>query len=499
MMQLPLAIALVFLSLVQVNFAGLVESNDVDSYFDVVVVPFKDTSHSNPQTNNIELQKSSVQNKAQRYTPDWTSLDSRPLPSWYDEAKFGIFVHWGVFSVPAYGSEWFWWYWKGAKKPEYEEFMKRNYPPGFSYAEFAPKFTAEFYDPLEWAEIFKNSGARYVVLTSKHHEGYTLWPSKYSWNWNAMDVGPKRDLVGDLAEAIRNSTDLKFGLYHSLFEWFHPLYQQDEKNNFTTRDFVEQKTLPELYEIVNKYKPSIVWSDGDQGANDVYWNSTDFIAWLYNDSPVQEEVVVNDRWGSGVACHHGGFYTCDDRFNPGKLLPHKWENCLTIDKNSWGYRRNARLSDFLSTYELIKELASTVSCGGNMLLNVGPTHDGLIAPIFEERLRQMGDWLKINGEAIFSTVPWTYQNDTLTPDVWYTSSKDGKTVYAIVLFWPQSNVLNLGAPEVSSHTNITLIGYDKDVDIDWVVSPPGIQITLPAKSEVSSNWAWVVRLGNLVN
>lgn len=100
-------------------------------------------------------------------------------------------------------------------------------------------------------------------------------------------------------------------------------------------------------------------------------------------------------------------------------MPHKWENCLTIDKNSWGYRRNARLSDFLSTYELIKELASTVSCGGNMLLNVGPTHDGLIAPIFEERLRQMGDWLKINGEAIFSTVPWTYQNDTLTPDVWY--------------------------------------------------------------------------------
>ena len=103
----------------------------------------------------------------------------------------------------------------------------------------------------------------------------------------------------------------------------------------------------------------------------------------------------------------------------GKLLPHKWENCLTIDKNSWGYRRNARLSDFLSTHELIKELSSTVSCGGNMLLNVGPTFDGLIAPIFEERLRQMGDWLKINGEAIYSTLPWTYQNDTFTPDVWY--------------------------------------------------------------------------------
>lgn len=102
----------------------------------------------------------------------------------------------------------------------------------------------------------------------------------------------------------------------------------------------------------------------------------------------------------------------------GKLLPHKWENCLTIDKKAWGYRRNARLSDFLSTHELIKELASTVSCGGNMLLNVGPTHDGTIPPIFEERLRQIGDWLKMNGEAIYNTRPWTYQNDTLTQDVW---------------------------------------------------------------------------------
>ena len=114
----------------------------------------------------------------------------------------------------------------------------------------------------------------------------------------------------------------------------------------------------------------------------------------------------------------GGFYTCDDRYNPGKLLPHKWENCLTIDRNSWGFRRNARLSDFLTTHELIKELASTVSCGGNMLLNVGPTSDGRITPIFEERLRQMGAWLDVNGEAIYGSRPWTYQNDSLTPNIW---------------------------------------------------------------------------------
>uniref|UniRef100_A0A2C9K552 alpha-L-fucosidase n=1 Tax=Biomphalaria glabrata TaxID=6526 RepID=A0A2C9K552_BIOGL len=132
----------------------------------------------------------------QRYEPNWQSLDARPLPPWYDEAKIGIFLHWGVFSVPSYVGAWFWWYWKGTQPSlAVVEFMKQNYPPSFTYADFAPEFTAEFYNPNQWADIFKASGAQYVVLTTKHHEGFCLWPSKYSWNWNSMDVGPKRDLV----------------------------------------------------------------------------------------------------------------------------------------------------------------------------------------------------------------------------------------------------------------------------------------------------------------
>lgn len=152
------------------------------------------------------------------YTPDWPSLDSRPIPSWYEDAKFGIFIHWGVFSVPSYGSEHFWYRWKHDKDPEYVDFMKKNYPPNFEYQDFAPMFKAELWDPAKWAELFKHSGAkfvidyqvfvwfsglpnaiscyRYIAFTSKHHEGYTNWPSKYSWNWNSMDVGPGRDIVG---------------------------------------------------------------------------------------------------------------------------------------------------------------------------------------------------------------------------------------------------------------------------------------------------------------
>jgi alpha-L-fucosidase len=189
-----------------------------------------------------------------QYKPTWESLATRPLPQWFDESKIGIFIHWGVFSVPSFGNEWFWKSWHD-KEPKYVDFMTKNYPPGFTYADFAPKFTAEFYEPDKWAEIFKASGAKYVVLTSKHHEGFTLWPSKVSFNWNAMDVGPKRDLLGiqlyfctrfntfflitgDLAKSVRNKTDLHFGVYHSLLEWFNPLMEEDAKNGHKTHNFV---------------------------------------------------------------------------------------------------------------------------------------------------------------------------------------------------------------------------------------------------------------------
>merc|ERR1719422_2511869 len=138
-----------------------------------------------------------------QYTADWASLDARPLPRWYDEAKFGIFIHWGVFSVPSFSSEWYWQRLDGDKDPSVVAFHKKMYGENFKYQDFAPMFRAQMFDPTQWAKMFKRSGARYVVLTSKHHEGFTNWPSEVSWNWNAMDVGPHRDLVGDLGEAVR--------------------------------------------------------------------------------------------------------------------------------------------------------------------------------------------------------------------------------------------------------------------------------------------------------
>lgn len=224
--------------------------------------------------------------------------------------------------------------------------MKQNYKPGFSYQDFAKDFTTEFFNATQWSEIFEASGAKYIVLTSKHHEGYTLWPSKYSYSWNSLDVGPHRDLIGnflksyanenskfyilffffyilkflgELSHAIRKNTKIKFGLYHSLFEWFNPLYLEDKENNFTTDLFVKNKVLPEMKELINKYKPQVLWSDGDWETTEEYWKSKEFLAWLYNESPVKETIVTNDRWGQNTSCKHGDFYNCQDRYSPGNF------------------------------------------------------------------------------------------------------------------------------------------------------------------------------------
>lgn len=199
--------------------------------------------------------------------------------------------------------------------------MTKNYKPGFTYQDFASDFTAELFNATEWALLFAKSGARYVVLTSKHHEGFTLWPSKYTFSWNSLDVGPHRDILGELSTAIRNNTKLTFGVYYSLFEWFNRLYEEDKLHVFLKHDYVDLKVWPELKELITKYKPEVLWSDGDWEAPDGYWKAKEFFTWLYNESPVRDTIVTNDRWGIGTLCLHGDFRTCHDRYNPGECLP----------------------------------------------------------------------------------------------------------------------------------------------------------------------------------
>ncbi|XP_055911229.1 putative alpha-L-fucosidase [Eupeodes corollae] len=471
--------------------------------YSITVLILFDFVKVNSSKFNFECDNRQCDNKIrQKYEPNWKSLDKRPLPQWYDDAKVGIFLHWGVYSVPSYGSEWFWTNWQGQKIPSYIDFMKNNYRPGFTYQEFAKEFTAELFNSTQWALLFQDSGAKYVVLTSKHHDGFALWPSSRSFSWNSKDVGPGIDIIGELSTAIREKTSIRFGLYYSLFEWFNRLYVEDKLHIFLENKYVQDKVLPELRELVELYGPEVIWSDGDWEAPPPYWNSTDFIAWLYNESPVRDTVVTNDRWGFATHCLHGDFWTCSDRYNPGVLQPHKWENAFTLDKTSWGQRYDTTLADYMTSKELIKELVTTVSCGGNILVNVGPTKYGTILPIFEERLRDMGKWLRINGEAIYGTKPWAYQNDTVTPGVWYTSNQmpnGGTNVYAIILDYPyDSNEIDLFALHgmVDGTTKISLLGMPSTT-IKWSLNKSSLHIKMPGKHLIDKNeldFAWTFKI-----
>lgn len=382
-------------------------------------------------------------------------------------------------------------------------------------ADFAPLFKAELFEPNAWASLFQRSGAKYVVLTSKvrrnwrgpraratrspltvrrtrqHHEGWCNFRTNYAWQWNAIDSGPHRDLVADLSASVR-AAGLHMGLYHSLFEWYHPLYVRDRNNKFNTSAYVDEVLLPMMRDLITQYQPHVLWSDGDWEAPDTYWKSPQFLAWLYNESPVRDVIVSNDRWGSGISCHHGGFYTCEDRYNPGKAIGHKWENAMTIDRYSWGFRRNANISDYLSAQEIIVQLVSTVSCGGNLLLNVGPGHDGTIAPIFQERLLQVGDWLRVNGDAIYRTTTWRQQNDTAA-NVWYTAR--GTDVFAIALSWPKHDqlVLTVPVPQRSSGTCL-LLGFPRP--LPWAANSGGRGVTVDLSSAafdgVPGAYGWAV-------
>jgi len=347
----------------------------------------------------------------QPYKPNWVSLDSRPTPQWFPAAKFGIFIHWGVYAVPAWGEERAYseWYWRQTfnddgtiKDNPWGKFHKKNYGDDFQYPSFVPMFKCELFDPNEWADIFERSGARYVVLTSKHHDGFCLWPSKQAnktWGrpWNSVDAGPRRDLLGELTKAVRK-TGLKMGIYYSLYEWFNPLWRIDRKR------YVTEHMWPQFKDLVTRHKPSIIFADGEWDLADRDWKSPELLAWLFNESPCKEEVVINDRWGKDLRHKHGGYYTTE--YGAGlKDSSHPWEENRGIGY-SFGYNRNEPLSNYKPTQELVLMLVDLVSRGGNLLLDVGPTADGRIPMIMQSRLLEMGDWLKVNAEAIYGTKPW---------------------------------------------------------------------------------------------
>jgi len=444
---------------------------------------------------------------AKRYEANWNSIDSRPTPEWWSDAKFGIFIHWGVYSVPAFApkGEYAEWYWQHLRAPgnpdpdsrdaklrtEARAFHERVYGKDFQYPDFAPLFRCEMFDADQWAEVIEKAGAKYVVLVSKHHDGFALWPSREAnetWGrpWNSMDIGPKRDLVGELSAAVRRR-HLEMGFYFSLYEWFNPLWL-DKKFDI----FIERHMFPQFKDLVTRYSPSVIFSDGEWELPSEKWRAPELLAWLFNDSPVAGKVVVNDRWGGDSRHKHGGYYTTEY----GAGLPgasHAWEENRGLGF-SYGYNRNEDLDDYATGRRLLLTLIDTVSRGGNLLLNIGPTADGRIPVVMQDRLAFLGQWLAVNGEAIYGTrtfrdgAQWSVgrkqdvdtstnfrakydvEKLTLHPDdgdarkeILFTSK--GRTVYAILPIYPRGDFV-VRDLDPAKGARVSLLGSNH-ADIKW--------------------------------
>jgi alpha-L-fucosidase len=426
------------------------------------------------------------------YTPDWASIDARPAPQWWLDAKFGIFIHWGMYAVPGYTlkgnyAEWYQYNLEtnghGGKIADYQrkKFGDR------SYYDLADDFKAQLYDPEEWAKLFERSGAKYVVLTSKHHDGYCLWPNAqasktWGFPWNSMERGPRRDLLGELFAALRK-TSVKPGMYFSLYEWFNPLWKADPAR------YAREHAMPQAQELLEKYRPFVFWTDGDWDAPAETWQAQQFIAKAYNEGPLRDSIVFNDRWGSGVRFHHGGIYTPE--YQPDlDFEDHAWEESRGMGF-SYGYNRMEDAWDYNSAQSLVLHLVDKASRGGNFLLDVGPDEHGKIPPIMQERLLDMGRWLEANGEAIYRTrrwrtpVQWSAKGrrdwkaaelegwktggdallkQTVSPDpgyavkeVFFTYNPATNALYATLPKWPAQRWVALRGLRVSPPSAVTLL------------------------------------------
>lgn len=454
------------------------------------------------------------------YQPTLASVKTHPLPDWYHDAKFGIFIHWGLFSVPAFAprtknfakklfqgeaafsdSPYAEWYQNSLrlKDSSTHRYHTKTFGADFRYAQFAVDFNEQIkkWKPEAWADLFAGAGARYVVLVSKHHDGFLMWNSRHQNprlpNWQAA-----RDIAGELTRTV-NAKGMKMGFYYSsLLDWSfkpRPIFSLADllAGSDTSREYLDYVEA-HWRELIERYDPWILWSDiGYPPGFDLPKLWADF----YNRQP---EGVVNDRWmqlpkfffnrlgrfiltkmlermgqGETPKPAHCDFVT-PEYATLDHITTHKWETCRGIG-NSFGYNQFEDANDYQRADDLIRLLADIVSKNGNLLLNVGPRADGSIHPQQVEALEGLGTWLKINGEAIYGTRPWKRFNepDAGETDVRYTS-KSG-ALYAILTKMSANRLLNL--PLDAAHSVVTLLETGEELRVER--SDRNCQITIPEK------------------
>jgi len=452
------------------------------------------------------------------YEPSWNSLGKHKDPAWFGDAKFGIYFHWGPYSVPAFDTEWYSrnMYIEGTRANQYHRLVYGP-PSSFGYKDFIPLFRAEKFDAEEWADLFRKAGAKFAGPVTEHADGFSMWDSKLS-RWNAAQMGPQRDVVGEMAKAIRNQ-HLKFitTFHHQwLWGWYPTLDKTLDTSDpkyaglygppapSSPFDYIKATPAPpqefqdmwenKVKEVIHKYQPDLLWFDSRMNIIDER-HRIDLFTFYYNKAEQWQREV-------GVAYKEKDLPSAVgiedlERGRMSKIVSEDWLNDDAIDWNSWSHVQKPA---YKSVDRLVTELVDIVSKNGNLLLDITPMASGVIPAEVKGRLLEVGDWLRVNGEAIYETRPWKIFGegptkvqegqfgeekipDFTAQDIRFTSR--WKTLYAIALNWPQATrefvIKSLNAKDAliskSEVAGIRMLGSEEK--LSWQQDAQGLKISLP--------------------
>ena len=443
---------------------------------------------------------------AAQYQPTLESIGKHQVPQWYQDAKLGIFVHWGLYSVPAWAppsgefgkvpfADWFKnnsyaeWYLNTMKikdSPTWEHHVK-TWGADFKYEDFIPVFQKESrkWKPDEWAALFAATGAKYVVFTTKHADGYPLWPTAVkNPHLKVNSLAAERDYVGELTRAVR-ARGMKMGAYYcGGMDWsFVPDTVQTMADVFRTIPQSEEYVRvadAHWRELIARYQPDILWNDISYPKNGDF---NGIISDYYNRNP---QGVIDNRFGRGN--DHADF-TTPEYASFKTIVAKKWETCRGIGY-SFGYNQAEGPENMLSPGDLVRLLVDIVSKNGNLLLNVGPAADGSISELQLERLHALGQWLKVNGEAIYGTSPWIHPEARTTSGEQVRYTRKGEALYAILLARPKNASVTIEGLSASPGSAIRLIGNDGT--LAWTQEGANLVIKLP--DSLHESYAYALKI-----